>query len=66
MGTEMQLIEVCREIGGVAGCNGMFTAGLMRRIEDTGKSVDELTVGELCFFIREYQDFYNHIYGGNS
>ena len=65
MKTENQLIEVCREIGGVAGCNGSFTAGLSRRIEGAGKSVTELTVGELCMFISEYQDFYNHIHGGN-
>ena len=63
MDTHTKLIELCQEIGGIAGCNGHYTAGLSRRIEATGKPVEELTLAELVALSREYNAFYNKAHG---
>jgi hypothetical protein len=60
--TEQQLIGACMEIGGIPEANGHFTAGLARRIEATGKSVDELTVGELLRIINEHREWFNEVH----
>ena len=62
MDTHTRLIELCREIGGIAGCNGHYTAGLSRRIEATGKPVELFTLGELVTLSREYNLFFNKIH----
>ena len=61
MDTHTRLIELCREIGGIAGCNGHYTAGLSRRIEATGKPLEELTLAELVALSREHTHFYNRV-----
>jgi hypothetical protein len=61
--THTKLIELCQEVGGIAGCNGHFTAGLSRRIEATGKPLEELTLGELVALSREYSVYYNRVHG---
>jgi hypothetical protein len=61
--THTKLIELCREIGGIAGCNGHYTAGLSRRIEATGKPLEELTLAELVNLSREHNAFYNRVHG---
>jgi len=63
MDTQTKLIELCREIGGIAGCNGHFTAGLSKRIEATGKPLEELTLAELVALSREHNASYNKIHG---
>ena len=63
MDTHTKLIELCQEIGGISGCNGDFTAGLSRRIEATGKPLEELTLAELVALSREHNLFYNRVYG---
>ena len=62
MTTEQELIEVCREIGGIAGSNGHFTDGLARIIEATGKSIQDLSVCELLHLAREYNKTFNRIH----
>ena len=63
MNTHDRLVELCQEIGGIAGCNGHYTAGLSRRIEATGKPVEELTLVELVALSHEYNVFYNKAHG---
>ncbi|WP_305907180.1 hypothetical protein Q9L42_017290 [Methylomarinum sp. Ch1-1] len=63
---ELALIDVCLEIGDIAGSNCHYTAGLNRRIEQTGKSVEQLTVAELLQLHREFNTQFNAIYGGES
>jgi hypothetical protein len=62
MTTEEQLVNACIEIGGTTESNGHLTAGLARRIEATGKAVDELTVGELLQIINEYRELFNGVH----
>ena len=59
---ELHNIDVCMEIGGIAGCNCHYTAGLSRRIAETGKGIEDLTVRELLGIHREYNKFFNELY----
>jgi len=59
--THTKLIELCQEIGWIAGCNGHYTAGLSRRIEATGKPLENLTLAELVVLSREHNLFYNRV-----
>lgn len=62
MDAEAQLIKASREIGSIAGSNGHFTSGLAEHIERTGKSVMDLTVGELIGLSADYRDYYNRFH----
>jgi hypothetical protein len=61
--TENQLIEACREIGTIAGSNGLFTAGLARLLNNGNQSVMEMTVQDLLSLSREYKEIFNRIHG---
>ncbi len=63
---ELQLIEAAQIIGGIAESNCHFTAGLARRISETGKTVEELTVAELIALDTAHSEFYNKLFGGDS
>ncbi|WP_417581540.1 hypothetical protein [Nitrincola sp.] len=62
--TEQALNDVSYEIGAIYETNGHWFAGLARLVEETGKTVDELTVGELRSLIHKRRDTYNRIYAG--
>jgi hypothetical protein len=62
MTTEEQLVNACIELGSISETNGHFTAGLARRIEAAGKTVDELTVGELLRIINEHREWFNEVH----
>ena len=55
-------MDVCQEIGSIAESNCHYTAGLTRRIEETGKTIEELTVGELLEIHRAYNAWFNDFY----
>lgn len=59
--TELDLIEVCEEIGAVAESNGQFTRGLI--VELAGRSFEEMTVDQLLSAIRQRRKTYNQIMG---
>ena len=59
---ERHNIDVCREIGGIASSNGPYTAGFSRRIADTGKGIEDLTVRELLQIHRVYNTFFTKLY----
>lgn len=64
---ELELLEACREIGGVSECNCHFTSGLSNRLAyRIGKPVDELTVGELREAIRKHAVYYNQLTAARS
>lgn len=60
---ERRLLEICEEIGLIAGCNGVFTYSLAvwlnKKIKETGGSLTDLSVGEFLCLIREYTEYYN-------
>lgn len=58
---ELILIDVCQQIGSVAGSSHLFTKGLNRKLTAKNKSIGELTVGELLTAINQYNDAFNHI-----
>ena len=57
--TEQQLIEACKEIGAIAGCNGSFTHGLSLKIQATGKQISDMTICELLHIMDDYRTIYN-------
>ena len=56
---ENQLIDASMAIGRIAETNCHYTAGLARRIQETGKPVPELTIAELIQLDKEYSAFFN-------
>lgn len=66
MKTEDQLIEVCREIGGISGNNGHFTAGLARLLDNGGQSLLTMTVSELLSLSRENKETFNKVHGASK
>lgn len=54
-------INVCMELGGIADSNCRYTSGLSKRIESTGKTIEELTVGELLKLHRAYNEWFNQL-----
>lgn len=60
--TESDLSDVGYEVGAVAETNPHWLAGLARLVEATGKSVNELTIGELRSLIQQRAETYNRIY----
>lgn len=66
MKTEDQLIEVCREIGGISGSNSHFTAGLARLLDNGGQEFLTMTVGELLSLSREYKETFNRVHGAQK
>ncbi len=63
---EEQFIEACQIIGGIAESNCHYTAGLTFRINETGKSFDQLTLSELIRLKKEYSNYYNRVFGGKA
>lgn len=63
MKTEDQLIEVCREIGGISGSNGHFTAGLARLLDNGEQPLLDMKVGELLSLFKEYKETFNRVHG---
>ena len=61
--TEKDLCETAQVIGGLVGCNGNYQRALARRIEQTGKTVGELTVAELIELDREEGKRFNQALG---
>ena len=58
----LQLIDISTEIGGISRSNGQYTAGLMRRIQETRKNIEDLTVGELLKLNHEHKKWFNELY----
>lgn len=54
-------ISVCMEIAKIPGCNPRYTSGLSRRIAETGKKIEELTVGELLKLDKDYSKYFNSL-----
>ncbi len=59
---EFHMIEVCQDIGKVSECNAHFTSMLSQRINESGKSIEEFTVGELLALIHSCSEFYNRLF----
>lgn len=65
--TEKLLIEVCQEIGQIAGgSNCHFTAGLARLLDNGGERLLDKTVGDLLSLYREYREDFNRVHGGTE
>ncbi len=60
--TEFDLIGACIELRKIAEANGHYTAGLSRVIDKSGRKVQELTLGELLAFDKEYSAVFNRIH----
>ncbi len=58
---ELNLIDVCQQIGSVAGSSYLFTAGLHRKLTAKNKPIGQLTVDELLAAINQYNDVFNCI-----
>jgi len=58
---ELHMIEICQNIGSVAGSNGLFTLGLSERLASASKPIEEMTVGELQSVISEHKDYFNQM-----
>jgi hypothetical protein len=60
--TLSELLEASKAIGDIYGGNSRYTEGLARRIDETGKTVGELTVAELMRLHDEHNAYYNKIH----
>jgi hypothetical protein len=58
---ELNLIDICQQIGSVAGSSRLFTAGLNRKLAAKNKPIEELTIDELLAAINQYNDVFNCI-----
>ena len=63
--TENQIIEVCRELGGIASSNGSFTFGLACLLNKKDESILNLTVKNFLSITREYSAVFNRVHGGD-
>jgi hypothetical protein len=50
--TELALIEACAEIGGIPEMSAWATSSLATRIDEAGRRVEDLTIGELLTMLR--------------
>ena len=62
--TENDLVEVSRAIGSIAGCNGHFTAGLARLLDNGNQTLVCMQIGELLLLLDEYKETFNRVHGG--
>jgi hypothetical protein len=60
--TEQQIIEVCRELGGVAGSNSGYTSYLARLLENGYVDVLEMKIGDLIKLSREANESFNRVH----
>ena len=58
----IELIDTASEIGSIATSNGPFLHGLARKIEETGKTLNELSVNELAALTENYRKEFNKIH----
>ena len=65
MSTIDSLLSVCEQLGDIHDSNGHFTEGLARRIDETGKQLNDFTLSELFTLIDQYREFYNRYLSGN-
>lgn len=54
-------VTICSDIGKISDCNYRYTAGLSRRIAETGKTIEQLTVGELLELDKAYCEWFNSL-----
>lgn len=57
---QLELMEICEEIGDIAESNGPFLDGLVRRTGE--QSIMEMTVAELLAVYRAHRDWFNRVY----
>jgi hypothetical protein len=62
MSDHIHYLEVCAEIGGIAECNGRYTAGLSECIAATGKTIEDLTVRELLDLHHQHSEWFNRVH----
>lgn len=63
---ELELINICQQIGCIAESNAHFTAGLTLRIAETGKPVEQLTIAELLKIHRDHKEWFNSLFDGGE
>jgi len=51
------------QLGAIAESNCHYTAGLAKRIEETGKAVETLTIAELIALDDDYKKLLNTVHG---
>ncbi len=61
--TEQQIIEASREIGGIAGSNCHFTAGLARLFDNGDQRFLDTSIKDFISIYREYQESFNRVHG---
>ncbi len=59
------LVEICQQIGRIAGCNGHYTSSLTRRVAETGKPLEQLTIAELLALDKAHHAFFNQLDNGD-
>jgi len=62
LSAQIEIIEICKKIGGIASSNSIYTAGITHRINKTGKSIGELTIDELLQIHSKYNQEFNELY----
>ncbi|NOR68493.1 MAG: hypothetical protein GQ532_02150 [Methylomarinum sp.] len=65
MNTINSLLSVSEQIGDIKDSNGHFTEGLARRVDQTGKPLDDFTISELITLMDQYCEFYNTSLSGS-
>jgi len=65
MSTINQLLKTVEQISVISGCNGHFTEGLARRIDETGYDLDDLKISELIAITEQHRELYNNSLSGN-
>jgi len=61
-----QLISISQQIGSIAEKSNHYTEVLAKRISQTGKTIQNLTISELIEIDADYTKYCNDIYGGGE
>jgi len=64
--TEQQIIETCRELGGIAGSSGHFTAGLARLYDNSDDNFMDVSIKDFLSVYREYRESFNRVHGSSE
>lgn len=57
---QLEIMNICQEIGQIAESNGLFLDGLVRRIGE--RPILDMTVGDLLGIYQGHREWFNKVY----
>ena len=65
MNTINELLDVTKQIGDISESNGHFLEGIIRRVNETGRDIEDLKISEFIALMEQHREFYNNALAGN-